>query len=79
MAVLDRIDSGAEMCRIAKPAVPPQHLVSYVMVVDGPDVLLVDQINAGLWLPSCGHALPGEHPRGAAQRDGRRNWGLRSR
>jgi 8-oxo-dGTP diphosphatase len=30
------VDSGAELFRLAKPATPPMHLVSYFAVVDGP-------------------------------------------
>ncbi|HVZ38305.1 MAG TPA: hypothetical protein VHI13_03440 [Candidatus Kapabacteria bacterium] len=48
------IASGAELCRIEKPAVPPKHLVAYVVVVDGDHVLLADHRNAGLWLPMGG-------------------------
>ena len=32
--VLDWIDSGAELCRLEKPAVPPKHLVSYFVLYD---------------------------------------------
>ncbi len=63
------IDSGAELCRIAKPATPPRHLVSYILLVDGDHVLLVDHINAGLWLPPGGHVEPGEDPRDTARRE----------
>ncbi len=65
------IDSGQELCRTAKPDVPPKHLVSYFVVVDGDYVLLVDHINAQLWLPTGGHVEPGEHPRDAALREAR--------
>jgi 8-oxo-dGTP diphosphatase len=63
------IDSGAELCRLAKPATPPIHLVAYTVVVDGPHVLLVDHRNAQLWLPPGGHVDPGEHPRATARRE----------
>lgn len=58
------IDSGAALCRIAKPATPPQHLVAYFTLVDlvRGSLLLVDHKNAGLWLPTGGHVEPGEHP-----------------
>jgi 8-oxo-dGTP pyrophosphatase MutT (NUDIX family) len=56
------IDSGAELCRLQKPATPSKHLVSYFVVVDGEHVLLVDHKNAQLWLPTGGHVEPGEHP-----------------
>lgn len=67
--VLSWIDSGAELCRLSKPAVPPKHLVSYFAVVDGDHILLVDHINAQLWLPSGGHVESGEHPRATAVRE----------
>ena len=57
------IDSGAELCRVAKPATPPTHLVSYFAVIDGPYILLVDHRNAQRGLPAGGHVEPGEHPR----------------
>lgn len=60
--VCDWIDSGAELCRLQKPATPFKHLVSYFVVVDGDHILLVDHKNAQLWLPTGGHVEPGEHP-----------------
>ena len=57
------IDSGAPLCRTAKPATPPKHLVSYFAVVDEGYILLVDHRSAQLWLPPGGHVEPGEHPR----------------
>lgn len=67
--VLSWIDSGAEICRLEKPAMPPKHLISYFAVVDGEHILLVDHINAELWLPTGGHVEPGEHPRDTALRE----------
>ncbi len=67
--VLHWIDSGVEICRIEKPDNPPKHLVSYFAVIDGEHILLVDHINAGLWLTTGGHVEPGEHPRTAALRE----------
>ena len=63
------IDSGAPLYRTAKPATPPKHLVSYVAVVDGREILLVDHKNAQLWLPPGGHVEPGEHPRETVKRE----------
>jgi 8-oxo-dGTP pyrophosphatase MutT (NUDIX family) len=63
------VDSGAELFRVAKPATPPKHLVSYFAVVDGEQVLLVDHRNARLWLPSGGHVEPDEHPRSTVLRE----------
>ena len=67
--VLAWIDSGAEICRLQKPDVPPKHLISYFAVLDGEYVLLVDHINAQLWLPTGGHVEPNEHPRGTVLRE----------
>lgn len=67
--VLDWIDSGAELCRLRKPATPPKHLISYFAVVDDDHLLLVDHINAELWLPTGGHVDPGEHPRETVLRE----------
>lgn len=67
--VLRWIDSGVEVCRVEKPDTPPMHLVSYFAVVDEDHILLVDHINAELWLPTGGHVEPGEHPRTMALRE----------
>ena len=67
--VIDWIDSGAELCRITKPATPNKHLVAYFPVIDGEYILLVDHINAERWLPTGGHVEPGEHPRVTAIRE----------
>ncbi|MGB5331666.1 MAG: NUDIX hydrolase [Woeseiaceae bacterium] len=67
--VLSWIDSGVEVCRLEKPATPPKHLISYFAVVDDDHLLLVDHINAELWLPTGGHVEPGEHPRDTALRE----------
>jgi len=66
---LDWIASGAPLFRVAKPATPPKHLVSYFLLVDGDHALLVDHINAGLWLPSGGHVEPEEHPAETVRRE----------
>ncbi|HEU5085882.1 MAG TPA: NUDIX hydrolase [Roseiflexaceae bacterium] len=70
-ATLQWIDSGAPLCRTARPATPPRHLVSYFVVYDpqAEAVLLVDHRQAGLWLPSGGHVEPGEHPRDTVVRE----------
>ncbi len=68
--VLAWIDSGAELCRLAKPATPPMHLVAYFVVVDeARRLLLVDHRQAQLWLPPGGHVEPGEHPRDTVARE----------
>lgn len=62
---LDWVDSGAPLFRIAKPDTPPQHLVSYFVLVDPnhKSLLLVDHIKAQLWLPTGGHVELNEDPR----------------
>ncbi len=67
--VLSWIDSGVEICRISKPATPPKHLISYFVLVDDEHILLVDHINAELWLPTGGHVEQGEHPKATALRE----------
>ena len=70
------VDSGAPLFRTAKPATPPQHLVSYFAVVDGDSLLLVDHKNARLWLPPGGHVEQGEHPRETVVREIREELGF---
>ncbi|RQO60497.1 NUDIX hydrolase [Paucibacter sp. KBW04] len=70
------LDSGAPLCRVAKPALPPQHLVSYFVLLDEEHMLLVEHRNAGLWLPTGGHVEPGEHPRAAVVRELQEELGL---
>ncbi len=74
--VLEWIDSGVELCRKVKPAMPPKHLVSYFAVIDDEYVLLVDHINAELWLPTGGHVEAGEHPRETAIREAKEELGI---
>lgn len=73
---LDWIDSGAELFRIEKPANPPRHLISYFVLMDGEYVLLVDHINAQLWLPTGGHVDPGENPRETVRREAYEELGI---
>lgn len=65
------IDSGAELCRIEKPATPPKHLVSYFVLIDPRrrKLLLIDHIKAGLWLPAGGHVERHEHPNATVERE----------
>lgn len=73
---LEWIDSGEELYRLAKPATPPKHLVSYFVVVDGGHVLLVDHRNAQLWLPPGGYVERDEHPRDTVMRELEEELGL---
>ena len=77
-ATLDWLRGTDDVYRRVKPAEPVQHLVSYVSLVDPTDgsLLLVDHINAGLWLPPGGHVEPGEHPRDTATREVAEELGL---
>lgn len=70
-ATLAWIASGAPLFRLRKPDLPPQHLVSYFVLVDqaAQKLLLVDHKVAGLWLPSGGHVEPDEHPRITVRRE----------
>lgn len=67
-----------DVFRRVKPATPPRHLVSYVVPVDRTDgsVLLVDHINAGLWLPPGGHVEPDEDPASTARREAQEELGI---
>jgi 8-oxo-dGTP diphosphatase len=73
---LSWVDSGAELCRIAKPATPPIHLVSYFVLIDCTHVLLVDHRQAQLWLPTGGHVEPGEHPQATVLREIKEELGI---
>src|SRR5713101_5621549 len=74
--VLAWIDSGAQLCRLEKPATPPKHLVSYFACIDNDHILLVDHKNAQLWLPTGGHIEPDEHPRTTVIREATEELGL---
>jgi 8-oxo-dGTP diphosphatase len=65
------IESGAEIYRLRKPATPPKHLVVYAAILDQTrrSVFLIEHRLSGLWLPTGGHADPGEPPFLAAQRE----------
>jgi hypothetical protein len=56
------VRGDADIYRLRKPEVPRQHLVAYFALVDveAETLLLVDHINARLWLPTGGHVEPGE-------------------
>jgi 8-oxo-dGTP pyrophosphatase MutT (NUDIX family) len=66
-----------DVFRRVKPATPPRHLVSYIVPVDPADgsLLLVDHINAGLWLPP-GHVEPDEDRVQTARREAQEELGI---
>jgi 8-oxo-dGTP pyrophosphatase MutT (NUDIX family) len=70
------VESGAPLFRVAKPATPPKHLVSYFPIVDGEYILLVDHKNAKRWLPPGGHVEEGADPRTTVVRELREELGL---
>lgn len=57
--------------RESRPVEPRQHLVSYFLLVDSDQrlILLGDHIKSGLWLPSGGHVEPGEDPAETVRRE----------
>jgi 8-oxo-dGTP diphosphatase len=69
--ILDWLDENKEIFRIQKPNIPPKHLVSYFVLIDPlkRKILLMDHINAGLWLPSGGHVEKDEHPKATIERE----------
>ena len=72
------LESTDDVFRRVRPAAPPRHLVSYVVLVDPADgaVLLVDHLNAGLWLPPGGHVDPDEDPALTAVREAKEELGI---
>ncbi|MGZ4634715.1 MAG: NUDIX hydrolase [Oryzihumus sp.] len=70
-AVLRWLGETDDVFRRAEPRTPPQHLVSYFLLVDpsGPQVLLADHRKSGLWLPAGGHVEPGESPVDTVRRE----------
>ncbi len=72
------LESTDDVFRRVEPATPARHLVSYVAVLDEADgsSLLVDHVNAGLWLPPGGHVEPEEHPAATADREAREELGV---
>lgn len=65
------IASGAPLFRIAKPANPPKHLVSYIILPDQQQqkILLTEHVKAQLWLPAGGHVEINEDPTVTAARE----------
>lgn len=67
-----------QIFRIAKPATPDTHLVSYFVLIDETvnKLLLVDHKKAGLWLPSGGHVELNEHPKETVKREIKEELGI---
>ena len=74
-------DAGSPLCRTAKPATPPKHLVAYFAVIDlaAQHCLLVDHRLAGLWLPTGGHVEPDELPAATVARESVEELGVEAR
>lgn len=65
------LKSGVPIFRITKPNIPDKHLVCYFVLFDTQTqkILLVDHINAGLWLPAGGHVEINEDPIDTVRRE----------
>jgi 8-oxo-dGTP pyrophosphatase MutT (NUDIX family) len=63
--VLAWIGSGVQIFRIEKPDKPDKHLVSYFVLYDETQnlIMLIDHAKAKLWLPPGGHVDIDEDPR----------------
>lgn len=72
------LESTDDVFRRVKPSTPDRHLVSYVVLADRADssTLLVDHVNAGLWLPPGGHVEPDEHPGETVRREAKEELGV---
>lgn len=72
------LEATDDVFRRSRPATPERHLVSYAVLLDRDnlDVLLVDHVNSGLFLPPGGHVEPDEHPAAAARRECREELGI---
>jgi len=71
--VMDWINSDAPLFRVKKPDVPQEHLVSYFVLYDETEglIMLIDHVKAGLWLPTGGHVDIDENPRDTVIREAR--------
>ena len=72
------LEDTDDVFRRSRPDTPARHLVSYVVLLDQDnfDVLLVDHVNSGLFLPPGGHVEPDEHPAATARRECREELGI---
>ena len=75
---LNWLQTAREIFRIAKPATPETHLVSYFVVLDPmtQQILLTDHKKSGLWLPTGGHVELDEHPAETVRREAKEELGL---
>jgi 8-oxo-dGTP pyrophosphatase MutT (NUDIX family) len=79
--ILQWVASDAPLFRIERPATPPRHLVVYFVLLDEArrEVMLVDHIKAGCWLPPGGHVDGGEDPRETVAREAEEELGIAAR
>lgn len=77
---LSWVKSEAELYRIAKPDIPPKHLVSYFVLIDPSRqcLLLGDHVKSLLQLPSGGHVEPNEHPADTVRREAMEELGVKA-
>ncbi|WP_280473563.1 NUDIX hydrolase [Nocardia asiatica] len=75
---LERIDSGAPLFRIARPATPDPHLCVYTVPLDDArrTVSPTDHVKARCRLAPGGHVDPDEDPRTTALREAHEELGI---
>lgn len=79
--IIGWINSQAPLCRISKPDNPPKHLVSYFILYDETNdlLLLIDHVKSKLLLPPGGHVEPGESPLTTVTREAEEELGVVAR
>ena len=77
----DWLNTNKSIYRCKKPDIPNKHLVSYFVLYDDKlnNLLLVDHINAQLWLPTGGHVDINEDPKQTVIRECYEELGIKAK